>query len=79
MDVDALPDEAFEKLGISREGLREVQRQQALREEQAPAIGDPAPAFRIERLTPTGQRTGTHFELASARGRPVALVFGSYT
>ena len=49
------------------------------REPQAPAVGTPAPDFVLERLSPTGARTGQQARLSDYRGRPVALVFGSYT
>ena len=38
-----------------------------------------APDFELERLSPEGRRTGQTFRLSSGRGRPVGLVFGSYT
>ncbi len=45
----------------------------------APKVGDEAPDFEVERLTPQGERTGQTFRLSSARGKPIALVMGSYT
>jgi len=79
LDVDKLPDDVFDKLGLSRDEFREVQARMAERAARTPAAGTPAPDFEIERLSPDGKRTGETFQLASARGRPVALVFGSYT
>ena len=40
---------------------------------------DAAPDFALERIAPDGTRTGDVFRLSSARGRPVALAFGSLT
>lgn len=54
-------------------------RERALRDRAAPEVGDHAPDFEIDRLSPAGKRTGAKFSLSSTRGRPVALVFGSYT
>lgn len=79
MDPDQLPDEAFEKMGISREALKARMAYQKERSLRTPKAGSPAPDFEIERLSPTGERTGETFRLSSVRGRPVALVFGSYT
>ena len=80
---DSLPPEWWGKIGSTREQFlaryeAEV-RERALRDQSAPKVGKPAPDFEIERLTPAGKRTGETFRLASTRGRPVALVFGSYT
>jgi hypothetical protein len=79
VDVDKLPEAVFEKIGLSREEFKAVQTQMAERDARTPAAGTPAPDFAIERLSPDGKRTGETFSLSSTRGRPVALVFGSYT
>ena len=79
MDLDKIPDQAFEKMGITRDGLRAIREQMKERDARTPAAGSPAPDFEIERLSPDGKRTGEMFRLSSTRGRPVALVFGSYT
>ncbi|MBI1983405.1 MAG: hypothetical protein HYS61_04315 [Acidobacteria bacterium] len=80
---DSLPPERWEKLGLTRqEYLVQYEawvRERLLRDQSAPKVGEPAPDFEIERLTPAGKRTGEAFRLSSTRGRPVALVFGSYT
>lgn len=80
---DSLPPERWEKLNLSREeylaDYEAMVRERALRDQAAPKAGDPAPDFEIELLSPAGKRTGEMFRLSSARGRPVALVFGSYT
>lgn len=80
---DTLPPERWEKTGGTREQYLEqyeaMVRERALRDQSAPKVGEPAPDFEIERLTPAGKRTGETFRLSSTRGSPVALVFGSYT
>ncbi len=78
-NLDESPDEMFEKMGITREGFAEIRKTMAARAANTPAVGDLAPDFEIERLSPEGQRTGATFRLSENRGRPVALVFGSYT
>ncbi len=79
VDLDEIPDKMFEKMGITRDGFREIRRKMAAREANVPVVGDLAPDFEIERLSSEGQRTGETFRLSENRGRPVALVFGSYT
>lgn len=80
---DTLPPERWEKTGSTREQYLEqyeaMVRERALRDRSAPKVGALAPDFEIERLTPAGKRTGETLRLSSTRGRPVALVFGSYT
>lgn len=45
----------------------------------APKEGQPAPDFTVERLGTNGKRTGKMINLFSLSGKPVALLFGSYT
>ncbi len=82
IDLDKIPEEMLEKMGITREGFREVRRTMMERDARTPPSGSPAPDFEIERLSPEGERTDETFRLSTSlaeRGRPVALVFGSYT
>ena len=78
-NLDEIPDEMFEKMGLTRERFGEIRKVMAARDAKTPATGTLAPDFEIERLSATGQRTGEMFRLSKDRGRPVALVFGSYT
>ncbi len=66
-------------MNISREDYARMRAERVERERQAPAVGTPAPDFMVERLSLTGNRTGKMFRLSSTRGKPVALIFGSYT
>ena len=83
IDFDDTPDEAFVRMGTTRDEMRERMREMAEYDAGAPPAGSPAPDFEIERLSPPeGQRTGESFRLSAHladNGRPVALVFGSYT
>ena len=45
----------------------------------APKKGDIAPDFHVERLGRDGKRTGEMIDLSSLLGKPIALLFGSYT
>ncbi len=47
----------------------------ARREEQAPKVGEEAPDFQLPVLHGKGARV----RLSNLRGKPVALIFGSYT
>ena len=49
------------------------------RQSGVPQVGTPAPDFEIERLDRDRKRTGERVRLSALKGRPVALVFGSYT
>jgi hypothetical protein len=48
-------------------------------EKAAPTVGSPAPAFSAESLAANGAQTGEFVSLADFAGRPLALIFGSYT
>ncbi len=45
----------------------------------APEVGDKAPEFDVERITPSGERTSESIKLFDLRGKPVALMFGNLT
>ena len=49
------------------------------RQVRVPTVGTAAPDFRIERLTRDRKRTGDYVRLSALRGKPVALLFGSFT
>ena len=79
---DMFPPERWKKMaltGETREQYEAMVRERSQRDQAAPKVGEPAPDFEIERLTSAGKRTGEMFRLSSTRGKPVALVFGSYT
>ena len=77
--IDETPEEMFEQYGITKEDYRIRQTKRLARANDAPKTGDPAPDFKLEKLTPSGGRTGEYCLLGDLRGKPVALVFGSYT
>jgi hypothetical protein len=79
IDFEKLPDETFEKLGTTREKFFENRRLMEARDAKTPPAGVLAPDFETLRLSADGKRTGETLRLSSTRGRPVALVFGSYT
>lgn len=76
---DDVPPDRWEHLKLSRAAYEAMVRERSERDTQAPKIGELAPDFEIERLSPTGGRTDEMFRLSTTRGRPVGLVLGSYT
>jgi hypothetical protein len=77
--ITKMSDEELAFRGWTREGVRESFRQRLVEDLQSPQIGDIAPDFHVEQLSPVGGRTGTLLTLSSMRGKPVGLIFGSYT
>ena len=53
--------------------------EQKARQDGVPKVGDRAPDFELEVLDREKKRTGETVSLSSLRGKPVALLFGSYT
>lgn len=50
-----------------------------VRQANVPELGSPAPDFELDILDKENGRTGDKIQLSSLRGRPVGLIFGSYT
>jgi hypothetical protein len=78
-DLDKVPDETWEKAGISKEQFKKIQTFMQEREKRAPTVGGAAPDFEIKRLSANGKLTEETIRLSSLLGKPVALIFGSYT
>jgi hypothetical protein len=49
------------------------------RQSRVPPVGNPAPDFELDMLDRRRKRTGETVRLSDLRGRPVGLMFGSYT
>ncbi|MEE3000227.1 MAG: hypothetical protein VX693_09900 [Pseudomonadota bacterium] len=64
---------------ISKEEWVEYLQERIRQDLGAPKQGETAPDFTVERLDAHGKRTGEMLSLSNFSGRPVALVFGSYT
>ncbi len=60
---------------MTGERFAQLQEAMAKREARAPKVGDEAPDFELPVLDGKGARV----RLPELRGRPVALIFGSYT
>lgn len=52
---------------------------ESAREADVPKIGAAAPDFVADVLGPNRQRTGEQVWLSELRGKPVGMIFGSYT
>jgi hypothetical protein len=92
-EPEEIPPAIWRLMSTTREQYLALRALVAAREAGAPRVGAPAPDFSLERLGAAGERvgaaderlgaadgpTGDRVRLSSLRGRPVALVFGSYT
>ena len=79
-----VPVEGRRKIWINLSGMTEgnfeqMFADQKLRQARVPAVGQPAPDFEAELLYRDRKRSGETVKLSDLRGKPVALVFGSYT
>lgn len=77
-DLESTPDEVFTSFDTNRDALRAVYELQDSMEASAPQIGDVAPDFELPTLL-ADRSLGATMRLSDRRGRPVALIFGSYT
>jgi hypothetical protein len=78
-DWDTIPEAIRKEMNISQEEFEEVRRNMAEREQRVPAVGTLAPDFELRRLAADGSLSQDLLRLSDLRGKPVALVFGSYT
>jgi len=73
-------DEWYATREMTPETLRTFMEQRVINDdEKAPKVGADAPDINVEVLSHTGQRTGDMVTLSSYMGKPVGLIFGSYT
>lgn len=74
-----VPAQPWVNWGISKEEFDNYIASKQARDAKTPPVGSKAPDFEAERLDAKGKRTGEMFKLSSTKGRPLALVMGSYT
>jgi len=83
LDFDDAPASVVEQItAMMKRSVDELRADVAVRrerEERSPRPGTTAPDFELELLSPRGQRTGETRRLSDHRGRPVGLIFGSFT
>ena len=73
-------DEWLNTRGMTRDQLRGFIEKRVIRDnELSPNIGDGAPDLELERLNGNGSRSGEMVKLSGYFGKPVGLIFGSYT
>lgn len=64
---------------ISEEEFEAHMAEEKAREAQVPAVGSVAPDFVADVLDRARKRTGESVRLSDLRGKPVGIIFGSYT
>ena len=64
---------------ITEEEFDAHQAKQKARQVKVPQPGAPAPDFELDALTRERKRSGERVRLSALRGKPVGLIFGSYT
>ena len=73
-------DEWLKTRGMTRDQLRTFIEKRVVRDNEfSPKIGEDAPDLELERLNANGSRSGETVKLSSYFGKPVGLIFGSYT
>jgi hypothetical protein len=77
--IAEITDKELEFRGWTRDGMRERYSKRLADDVHSPQIGDQAPDFQLEQLGTTGERIGKQMTLSSLRGKPVGMIFGSYT
>jgi hypothetical protein len=78
-DPDKIPDHVWKQMNITRERFTEIRAEMEQRETSAPQPGSEAPDCALRRLSRDRKLGSERIRLADLRGRPVGLVFGSYT
>jgi len=77
--INGISDDELEFRGWTRDSMRAGYERRLEADRDSPQIGDLAPDFELERLSASGARTGEMMKLSGLRGKPVGLIFGSYT
>ena len=77
--INGISDEELDFRGRTRDGMRAGYQRRLEADKNAPQPGDMAPDFTLELLSATGARTGENLSLSALRGKPVGLIFGSFT
>jgi len=77
--ISGISADELEFRGWTRDSMRAGYQRRLEADRKAPQPGDPAPDFTLELLSPSGPRTGEPLSLSSLRGKPVGLIFGSFT
>ena len=76
---DEVSDSHWDRTMMTREQYAAMVTERSERDQMAPKVGERAPDFTAHRLSGSGRLTGETFRLGQALGRPIGLIFGSYT
>ena len=79
VEWEQIPEAMQKQLEMTQVQFEAIRDGMKAREARTPAAGTEAPDFELKRLTEKGDLTEHTLRLSSLRGRPVGLVFGSYT
>ena len=77
--IAAISDQELEFRGWTREGMRERYLGRLEGDKHSPKVGEAAPDFELKLLDAAGKLTDDRLSLSSLRGKPVGLIFGSFT
>jgi hypothetical protein len=77
--INGISDAELDFRGWTRDGMRAGYQRRLEADRNSPHPGDVAPDFTLELLSAAGARTGEKLSLSSLRGKPVGLIFGSFT
>ncbi len=77
--IALISDEELEFRGWTREGMRARYIDRFEGDKHSPQVGEVAPDFELELLDATGNRSDDRLSLSALRGKPVGLIFGSFT
>ena len=74
-----VPEDKWERMMLTREAYEVMVRERSIRDALAPKVGERAPDFVANKLVSEIAQPQDYFQLSEQRGRPIAIVFGSYT
>lgn len=77
--IAAISDQELEFRGWTREGMRQRYLDRIDRDKLSPQVGEIAPDFELKLLDAAGKLTDERLSLSGLRGKPVGLIFGSFT
>jgi hypothetical protein len=77
--INSISEDELAFRGWTRDQMRAKYEERIKLDLNSPQIGDKAPDFELEMLSENGKRTHNTLRLSSLRGKPVGLIFGSYT
>jgi hypothetical protein len=77
--IARISDQELEFRGWTREGMRQRYLVRMDNDKRSPQVGEVAPDFELKLLDAAGKLTDERLLLSSLHGKPVGLIFGSFT